>query len=310
MDWLACLNRHHPKVAIAPGVEVEVLNWSYSESLADNAPHRHTYFEACLVGDHGRGVFIVENVEHPIGPGDLFLARPGVVHQIKNTEVPWMELYWVSFQLTPAQGALPRHIREFVESDAFLRHDDGAGVTSVWKALRTVAQRGQSEAVAPLASALLLAYAHALVPSAPPEEPGPGGAVAGEQSTDRAAAGPVRLALRYISDNLDRPLRIEEVARHVNLSPRHLSRLLHRYAGTTFTAYVMQARMDRARNLLRRTDLPVKEVAARVGFRNVHHFTATFALHTGSPPAAFRKGAPGADSNRNPREKKAAEPYV
>ncbi len=296
MDWITYLNRHHPRVALAPGVEVEVLNWSYSEHLPDNAPHRHTYFEACMVGGHGSGVFLIEDAEHPIGPGDLFLARPGVVHQIRNTKEPWMELYWVAFQLTPTQGAMPGHIRAFVESDAFLRHDHAARVTTVWLALKALAEGGPPDAVAPLASSLLLAYAQTLVPTASSDRPAP----------DLATPGPARLALRYISDNLDRPLRIEEVARHVNLSPRHLSRVLRKSTGTTFTAFVTQARIDRAKNLLRRTDLSVKEVAGRVGFRNVQHFTATFSLHAGAPPAAFRNGA----SNRESRAQRAPEPYV
>jgi len=289
MDWLNYLNRHHPRVSLADGVDVEVLNWSYQDHLPDNAPHRHTYFEACMVGGHGKGVFLVEGAEHEIGPGDLFLARPGVVHQIRNTEEPLMELYWVAFQLVPTQGVMPRNIRYFAESDAFLTHDRERRVAAVWTALRTLSQGGHSDAIAPLAAALLLAYAQTLVPIAAPDEPAHSG----------ATPGPARLALRYISDNLDRPLRIDEVARHVNLSARHLSRILRKSTGTTFSAFVTQARMDRARNLLLRTDLSVKEVADRVGYRNVHHFTATFARHTGSPPASFRKGTRAGSRREN-----------
>ena len=67
--------------------------------LPDNVPHRHAYFEVCRVGERGRGQYLVNGVPHAIGPGDLFFSRPGVLHQIVNTEQPMMELFWMTFYL-------------------------------------------------------------------------------------------------------------------------------------------------------------------------------------------------------------------
>ena len=54
-------------------------------------------------------------------------------------------------------------------------------------------------------------------------------------------------------------------------------------------AYIEQARMDRARTLLQRTDDPIKQVAALVGYVDVHHFTRVFTRHVGCPPGVFRR---------------------
>jgi AraC family L-rhamnose operon transcriptional activator RhaR len=80
MDWITRLNCG-PKTL---GAGLETLVWNYSPHLRDNVFHRHTYFEVCLVGAHGAGIFSVENDAHAIEPGTTFFARPGVVHRIQN----------------------------------------------------------------------------------------------------------------------------------------------------------------------------------------------------------------------------------
>ena len=97
MDWLERLNRGLGQIPLGQGT-VEVLHWAYDRNLPDNRPHRHTFFEVCLVGGHGEGEFMVQDKPLSLSPGDVFVARPGVVHQIRNTAEPEMELSWVCFQ--------------------------------------------------------------------------------------------------------------------------------------------------------------------------------------------------------------------
>ena len=103
MDWTERLNRGPGLIPLGQGM-VELLHWAHQEHLPDNKPHRHTFFEVCQVGAHGAGLFLVAGREHRLTPGMVFIARPGIVHQIVNTETPNMELSWVCFQWTP--GAL------------------------------------------------------------------------------------------------------------------------------------------------------------------------------------------------------------
>ena len=95
--------------------------------------------------------------------------------------------------------------------------------------------------------------------------------------------------MRFIHDNLGHPLPLGEIAAQVHLSPRHLSRLLTRYTGQPPARYITRARLDRARGLLLRSALPIKEVAAAVGYPDVHHFTRAFAAYFGCPPGALRR---------------------
>lgn len=287
MDWLERLNRSLGRLTVGQGT-VELLQWAYAPHLADNRLHRHTFFEACLVGGYGRGRFLVQDREHGLKPGDLFVARPGVVHQIVNTGRPNMELFWVCFQWTPAlpkpPGEVDRLLRAFAESSVVVASDEGGRLLALWKALRAaaegaprLAEEAQSQA---LITALILGIAQTASEPSLPLLDSPG-TEAGE-----AAA---RLAVRFIHDNLNRPLPLAEIAAQVYLSPRHLSRLLRRFTGVPTAQYITHARMDQARGLLLHSSLPIKQVAAQVGYPDVHHFTRVCAAHFGCPPGELRR---------------------
>lgn len=288
MDWLERLNRGLGRMPLGRGA-VEVLQWAYARHLADNRPHRHTFFEVCLVGGHGTGEFVVQEKAHPVGPGDLFVARPGVIHQIVNTGHPDMELFWVSFGWTPSSAKPPGEadalLRAFAESPILVAPEGQEQVGALWRALQSVASGPPGAAYETqyqaLATVLILGIAQAGSERESLAVAEPSGTEAG----DLAA----RLAVRFIHDNLNRPLPLAEIAAQVHLSPRHLSRLFTRFTGKSPAHYITHARMDRARGLVLRSQTPIKEVAATVGYPDVHHFTRAFAAHFGTPPGEMRR---------------------
>jgi AraC-like DNA-binding protein len=261
------------------GADIEVYHWAEYAGTVVNPPHRHTYFEVCWVED-GRGEFVVDGASHAIGPGSLLFARPGVRHQIISAEPPGIRLSWVAFHLrTPAEPAdeLTVLFGEFARDGRALAADRRQQVAALWSALRAV---GDGPAAGAVAQALLVTLAQAGTTSVRPT------------AVPRGSGTPaVQLALRYVQDNLDRPLTVEEVARHVHLSRRQLARLFAGHVGSPPAAYLERARLDRAAALLVRTDLPIKQIAAQTGYRDVAQFTRAFARLHGSPPGRFRRAA-------------------
>jgi AraC family L-rhamnose operon transcriptional activator RhaR len=281
MSWIAHLNTGQRRVQLA-GCTAEVLLWAHSPQLIDNVPHRHTYFEICMVGAHGSGVFTAEGAPHLIEPGDIFFARPGVVHQIQNTGRELMELYWVSFSLAPqAPEKASSAARSFAESKVLVARDDGT-LGALWHALHLTANSssGRKSLMAQLQVALLQAI---LLAGTPQPEHEAAGQV---EDADCSAA---RVAMRYIHDNLDRRLPIAELASYVHLSPRHLTRLFQSHAGTSPATYIETARLDRACALLLDQSLPIKAIAQQVGYLDVHHFTRTFGRRLGTSPGKVRR---------------------
>jgi AraC family L-rhamnose operon transcriptional activator RhaR len=287
MFWLDRLNSGLNRLQIGGG-RVEILGWAHDEHLVDNRPHRHTYFEACLVGRHGAGFFREPAGEHLLLPGTVFVARPGVVHNIVNTSMPLMELFWVSFgwssdERTPRSDG-ERAMRAFAESEICAARDQTA-LLMLWEALKQNAAGnwsvGSVDQTTSLLKAVILGIAQALSPSESVEIP---------EYITRPGRLASTQAVRYIEDNLNRQLSLEEIASHVNVSTRQLTRLFSTFAGTSPAQYVRVTRLDRASALITKTELSIKEVARQVGFSDVQYFTRCFTSHFGVSPGAFRQG--------------------
>lgn len=93
----------------------------------------------------------------------------------------------------------------------------------------------------------------------------------------------------HIEENLDRPLRVDEVAALVRVSPSYFSRTFKRTFRQPFSKYVMTLRLERARMLLAHTDRPICEVALACGLADQPHLTRLFHRQYGAPPRAWRR---------------------
>jgi AraC-like DNA-binding protein/ligand-binding sensor protein len=112
-----------------------------------------------------------------------------------------------------------------------------------------------------------------------PEPEGPG---------DQGRSYVVSRAQQFISDNYGRDIRLEDVARAVYLSPNYFSSLFKRVTGSSFRSYLVGKRIAAAGELLEQTDLPIKEVVTRVGFKDYNYFNRTFSAFTELTPARYR----------------------
>ncbi len=79
------------------------------------------------------------------------------------------------------------------------------------------------------------------------------------------------------------------LARLAGVSRAHLVRVFHRECGATPVEALRLLRLDRAANLLARTNEDVAAIAARCGFANAFHFSRSFRSVYGQPPSAFRQ---------------------
>jgi transcriptional regulator GlxA family with amidase domain len=85
------------------------------------------------------------------------------------------------------------------------------------------------------------------------------------------------------------PLELGALARIAGVSPRHFSRSFRRTFGETPHQYLLTRRIERARYLLRTTDMLVAEVCLEVGWGSVGSFTTTFRRHVGVSPTEYRR---------------------
>ncbi|MET9019293.1 AraC family transcriptional regulator [Actinopolymorpha sp. NPDC004070] len=282
------------------GQRAEFLYWGYYEPRPwRNYLHTHSFFEICYAYA-GTGVFRTGEQEHVVGPGTLFVARPGDVHEIvSDTADPLCIHYW-SYTLVPARPrrrSIPNPERTEGRDVLDLFAAPGARVLSqATERIPAVLDLLTAEAAAPgpayehllsaLAGALVVETARAVVDE-PGLRPRPGADSAGRD--ERTAATMVR----YLEDNHDRPVAVRDVAAQVHLGERQVSRLFRAHTGTTVHAYLTRYRLEiAAQRLLERSAdgeyAAIAEVARACGYPDVRHFTTVFRRHWGVPPGAFR----------------------
>lgn len=92
----------------------------------------------------------------------------------------------------------------------------------------------------------------------------------------------------YIASHLAGPLLVADLAKHVHLSPFHFARMFKQSTGQPPHLYVLLQRVQLAKRLLQDTDIALRDVASRAGFRTQGHFTGVFHRYAGVTPRAYR----------------------
>lgn len=99
----------------------------------------------------------------------------------------------------------------------------------------------------------------------------------------------VEAACRIVRAEYCGELALETVARKLNVSCGHLSRVFHQSTSLRFVEYVARVRADHARTLLRTTQRPVTEIAFACGFQSLSQFNRTMRAHFGRAPRELRR---------------------
>ncbi len=238
------------------------------------APHAHDTYVVGTI-ETGCEAWSVRGERHYGGPGDLTFINPLEVHDGEPIGAGY------SYRMTYPAVALMREVAASLGGPRgggtpFFRlacvHDpDGAALLS--RAHRTIeADRDRLGGE----ELLLRAYAHCLVRHA--------------RASIRAVgveAGPVAQACELMEARHDEDLSLAEIAARVGLPRHHLIRAFRRETGLTPHAFLIDVRVRRARDRLRRGEAP-GAVAAATGFSDQAHLTRAFKARLGVTPGAFR----------------------
>ena len=99
----------------------------------------------------------------------------------------------------------------------------------------------------------------------------------------------VRRVMAYISNHLAEPLDVGRLAAMANMGERNFTRAFKQESGYTPHAYVMAARMDRARKMLANSDASVQEICVACGYSQPAVFCGAFKASVGKSPLEYRQ---------------------
>ena len=255
------------------------------ERAYEFAWHHHREYELTLI-TRGTGTRWAGTTVERYQPGDLVLLGPDLPHTFASRPgQEAAEAVVTQFRhgfLGPEFFALP----QFTAIERLLaRCARGLHFGRVPDELRDLITRlpGLDPAARTVA---LLDVLQRLSDTSPPPSPmtGPGYAhTPGTIMRDR-----IDTVCGFLQQAHTDPVRLGDVAALVHMSPTSFSRFFRRAMGRTLTDYVNQLRVETACALLTATPLPVTEVAARSGYRNLSNFNRRFLELKGLRPTAYR----------------------
>jgi AraC family transcriptional regulator of arabinose operon len=224
----------------------------------------------------GEGIFSYDSGKFVSLPGDACLLLPRTKHAYGTGTSGHWELLWAHFQPRPhwdeildwpvvgeglrgirgLDGRLADRLRDVVD---LARLPETFDEMMAMNALEEVLIRGQRSA---------------------------------QTEAGRGMDPRVRKAMETVSQTLGRihPAGLAEVA---GLSESRFSRLFRAETGLTPRAYLEYQRINRARELLEMTKMPIREVSERVGFESEFYFSTRFRKMTGMSPRAYRQTREG-----------------
>jgi len=232
-----------------------------------HALHLYLYHAQILIGDK----------RFRLKPGDITISPAGTrsTYRLAEASRHWCVHFW------PAEGdgenlPIPLHLRLGPRLAYFRERLQHVTVLHNRPTLSESYRRvWQAMASAAFLELLLQMAAFARAKPARPAA----------RVSDRALAR----AREIIEEHLSRPLDVPELAAEVGLSQNYLARLFRRESGMTLQGYLNSRRMEEARHLLENTDLPVKSIAAHVGYFDAQYFNKQFRRSSGMSPTAYRQ---------------------
>lgn len=97
-------------------------------------------------------------------------------------------------------------------------------------------------------------------------------------------------AVEYIKENYQNPdMSVNSVSRHLSISPSYFSSIFKAATNETFIGFLTKTRLQKAKELLKTTNLKAYEISDKVGYTDSHYFSILFKKHTGKTPTEYRE---------------------
>ncbi len=270
---------------------------SHADALPNPVPHRHEYFQI-HVQVKGQTSHHLGAATRPVVAGTVCFIAPFKLHFMPT--LPGAEYFLVNASqsfLLPGLAVDPLDLEEVSLEQApelapfnFQPYMDfvfnGEALETIVRLCEAMTTEGRMRA--PGSTVLCRAYLHQLIGMVCRKY----GSQLWHLAESRVSRTTRRETLaelgRFLRANFEKPISLSDGAAAVGLTTTYLAHLVKKETGRTFLELLTERRLDRAKELIVHTALPISKVAEMAGFADVAYFTRRFKQLTGSSPSRFR----------------------
>lgn len=239
--------------------------------------HHHNYFQI-IYAVRGTGIFILNEYEQDIHPGTLFFMKPGDSHGLVNNSCDTLKTLDIKFLIRGDEDE--EYIKNF-KSIYFLID------TIIPDLFEKIRQEGLNKK--PFYQELsreyliqmlylLLRYGKEMLPAVPEEKSAP---VVPE--TDNAGY----CVYEYIKAHFSEDTSLDSISAALGYNKSYICQVFKRDYNTTPMKYLYEYRIEKAGELMIRSDYTLKQISEMTGFKSIHHFTRTFRSVKGMTPGQW-----------------------
>lgn len=258
--------------------ELRMVGWNSSRSAMDRSLAGHTHrgaFEVCCI--HRGSVEWWANDEiHEVGPGDVYVTRPGERHGGVDAVIHPCDLYWAQVSMT---GPGLRMLAGRYSAMTLRRFPGSPTVRACFE--RLLDEHRRPDALGPLAARAAL---HELLVTVARDHDAQVG-----RSREQAASPAIAAAIAWMSRRLGQDHAVGDAAAAAGLSVTRFHERFQQEVGFAPGEWRGRQRIRLAKALLRRPELSITDVAMRCGFATSQYFATAFKKMVGMTPGAYRR---------------------
>jgi len=266
-----------------PGTAMRI--W-YTSLTAQYPDHWHHEMEI-LVSESGYYRAQSEGTTYLIGPGDILMIPPGVLHSIEMQQSNQGFVYLLNLDFLESIRSVSR-VMPLLSHPVFLTRENHPALTAqAGQFLKEMRDDyfGDNDLRELLVDASLMRLLEKLVHDLFD--------LRGDYPTHRydkrgAYNGKFNDVLLYLDEHFAEDLTVEAVARRFGFSKYHFSRLFKQYTSYTFCDYLHYRRIKAAELLMPQMDLSLTDIAYRAGFSSLSTFSRLFRQRRGCTPSEYR----------------------
>lgn len=241
----------------------------------NNNVHYHGFWEIeCVIS--GSGTYEINNVVYPIKRGMLYITTPADYHTYSLGKGEDFEYFCVQFPTEHINGTVSSHLYSCSEPIAIeLTGEDCADAYEMFGAIVSAYEKKEF-----LYDIIMRNLIEVICVKA----------IRNLEYNRSCTVSDIVIknTVIFVKSHYREHITLHDAAKLAGMSDAYFSSVFSRAMGVGFSVYVRGVRLNSAANLLKSTNMTVKEICYSVGFGSVHYFTGEFKKHFGVPPRTFR----------------------